>query len=79
MRLSRAPGAWPQFDVLVQEGYADSLIEAAIRFAIGKAGVSKVPIGISDMEQLNQAVEYSAKGPLPGEAPGRLRQIWANS
>jgi len=67
-----------QFGVLVEEGYADSLIEAAIRFAIGKVEVSTVLIGISDMEQLEQAVAYSAKGPLPPEALGRLRQLWAN-
>ena len=67
-----------RFGVLLQEGYADSLIEAAIRFVIGKAEVSTVLIGISDMEQLEQAVEYSAKGPLPPEALGRLRQLWAS-
>jgi len=66
------------FEVLVQEGYAGSLIEAAIRFAIGKPEVSTVLIGISYMAQLEQAVEYSAKGPLPAQALERLRQIWAN-
>src|SRR5262249_48297399 len=66
------------FGVLVQEGYADSLIEAAIRFAIGKVEVWTVVIGISDMEQLEQAVEYSAKGPFPPQALGRLQQLWAN-
>jgi L-galactose dehydrogenase/L-glyceraldehyde 3-phosphate reductase len=67
-----------RFDVLVQEGYVDNLIEAAIRFVIGKVEVSTVLIGISGMEQLEQAVEYSAKGPLPAEARGRLRQLWGN-
>ena len=67
-----------QLGVLIQEGYADSLIEAAIRFALGKAEVSTALIGISDMAQLEQAVEYSAKGPLPPEALGRLQQLWAN-
>src|SRR5262249_13384953 len=66
------------FEVLVQEGYAGSLIEAAIRFAIGKPGLSTVLIGISHMAQLEQAVEYSAKGPLPAQALERLRQIWAS-
>jgi len=67
-----------RFGVLLEERYADSLIEAAIRFAIGKVGVSSVMIGISDMEQLEQAIEYSAKGPLPPEALERLRELWAN-
>jgi len=67
-----------RFGILVQEGYVGSLIEAAVRFAIGKAAVSTVMIGISDLEQLEQAVEFSAKGPLPAEALGRLRQLWAN-
>jgi len=67
-----------RFDVLAQEGFAGNLIEAAIRFAIGKPGVSTVLIGISDMEQLEQAVEYSTKGPLPAGALDRLRQLWAS-
>ncbi|HEU5099067.1 MAG TPA: aldo/keto reductase [Roseiflexaceae bacterium] len=65
-----------RFDVLVQEGYAGNLVEAAIRFAIGKAEVATALIGISDMQQLEQAAEYSAKGPLPAEALERLRQLW---
>jgi len=67
-----------RFAVLALEGYVDNLIEAAIRFAIGKAEVATVLIGISAIEQLEQAVAYSAKGPLPAEALGRLRQLWGN-
>src|SRR5262245_39307894 len=66
------------FRFLIQEGYADSLIEAAIRFVIGKAEVSTVLIGISHLEQLEQAVEYISKGPLPTEALDRLNQVWVN-
>ena len=65
------------FRFLIQEGYADSLIEAAIRFVIGKAEVSTVLIGISHLEQLEQAAAYIAKGPLPAEALDRLNQVWA--
>jgi aryl-alcohol dehydrogenase-like predicted oxidoreductase len=67
-----------RFGVLIQEGYVDSLIEAAIRFAIGKLETSTVLIGISDMEQLEQAVEHTANGPLSPSALGRLRGLWAN-
>ena len=35
-------------------------------------------IGISDLEQLERAVAYSAKGPLPHEALDRLSQLWAD-
>ena len=67
-----------RFNVLVQAGYAGNLIEAAIRFVIGKAEVSTVLIGISDLQQLEQAVEYSANGPLSAGALDRLRQLWAD-
>jgi L-galactose dehydrogenase/L-glyceraldehyde 3-phosphate reductase len=67
-----------RFDVLVQEGHVDNLIEAAVRFAVGKAEVSTALIGISDMQQLEQAVDYSSKGPLSAEALDRLSQLWAD-
>ncbi len=57
---------------LVDEGYTRNLVEAAIRFAISKAEISTALIGISSMEQLEQAVEYTNKGPLPVEALDRF-------
>ena len=62
---------------LVDEGYAGSLVEAAIRFALSKAEVSTTLVGLSSLEQLEQAVEYAAKGPLPDEALARLQEVWA--
>jgi aryl-alcohol dehydrogenase-like predicted oxidoreductase len=67
-----------RFSFLVNEGYAGSLIEAAIRFVIGKSGVSTAVIGISTVEQLDQAVESANKGPLPAEAIERLNALWAD-
>jgi aryl-alcohol dehydrogenase-like predicted oxidoreductase len=67
-----------QFQFLIQEGYTSSLVEAAIRFVAGKAEVSTLLVGISDLDQLEQAAAAVAKGPLPDEALGRLNQIWAS-
>jgi aryl-alcohol dehydrogenase-like predicted oxidoreductase len=67
-----------QFEVLVHEGYADTLVEAAIRFVIGTPTVATTLIGISHHDQLEQAGVASAKGALPAEALDRLRQLWAN-
>jgi aryl-alcohol dehydrogenase-like predicted oxidoreductase len=53
-----------------------SLVEAAIRFAIAKPEVSTALVGLSNLDQLEQAVAAVERGPLPGEAIERLRQTW---
>ena len=67
-----------RFDFLVQEGYVESLVEAAIRFAVGTPQVSTALVGLSNMQQLEQAVASAERGPLPTEATKRLCQIWAS-
>ncbi len=66
------------FRFLVQEGYADSLVEASLRFALGNPGVSSVLVGYSSMDHLEQAVRFAANGPLPSEALARLPGVWAS-
>jgi aryl-alcohol dehydrogenase-like predicted oxidoreductase len=65
-----------RFALLVDEGFAGSLVEAAIRFAIGKPEVSTALVGISDMRQFEQAADAVSRGPLPAEALRRLDEIW---
>ncbi len=72
--------AWSRrFDFLVTEGYAKSLVEAAIRFVVGKPEVSTILLGISSMEQLEQAVDAVNKGALPTEAIDRLHAVWQSA
>ena len=65
------------FRFLQQEGYADNLVEASLRFALGNAGVSSVLVGYSSLEHLEQAVAFAERGPLPPEAMARLPEVWA--
>jgi len=65
------------FNFLVEYGYADSLVEAAIRFAITDEDLSTALIGLSSFEQLETAVAAVNKGPLPKEAIERLKGIWS--
>ena len=63
------------FKFLVDDGYAGSMAEAAVRFAISKPEISTALIGISSMDQLEQAVTYANKGGLPVEALDRLEKM----
>ncbi len=62
---------------LVEEGHAGSLIEAALRFAIGNGAVSTVLVGYSSLEQLEYAARCVEKGPLPPAALQRLAALWS--
>jgi aryl-alcohol dehydrogenase-like predicted oxidoreductase len=66
-----------EFRFLVQEAIVESTVEAAIRFAVGTPGISTALVGISNMEQLEQAVAAAERGPLPAGALERLHQLWA--
>jgi len=68
-----------RFACLAAEGHAESLVEAAIRFAIGKPEISTVLVGISDGEQLEQAARFAGRGPLGAEAQARVSALWASA
>ena len=67
-----------RFSFLVDEGLVDSLIEAALRFVIGNGAVSTALVGLSNMAQLEQAISFANRGPLPTEALEQLNRICVN-
>jgi aryl-alcohol dehydrogenase-like predicted oxidoreductase len=62
---------------LVAQGHADSLVEAALRFAITGDAMSTVLIGCSDLAQLDFAATAVNKGPLSPAALSTLTTIWS--
>ena len=62
--------------VLVDEGHAGSLVEAALRFPLGSDAVSTVLLGYSSLEHLEAAAAAVAKGPLSPDALARLEVCW---
>jgi aryl-alcohol dehydrogenase-like predicted oxidoreductase len=60
---------------LVDEGFAGSLVEAAIRFAIAPQAVTTALVGTSTLEQLDDAIAAAEKGPLPPAALDRLADL----
>ncbi|MGH7277060.1 MAG: aldo/keto reductase, partial [Candidatus Rokuibacteriota bacterium] len=70
VRRARVLGA------LVEEGHAESLVEASLRFALAAEGVSTVLLGCSSLEQLEYAAACVARGPLPAPALARLPALW---
>jgi aryl-alcohol dehydrogenase-like predicted oxidoreductase len=62
--------------VLVKEGHAASLVDAALRFPLSSPAVSTVLLGYSSLEQLEMAATAVAKGPLSSEVHDRLAVCW---
>jgi aryl-alcohol dehydrogenase-like predicted oxidoreductase len=62
---------------LVQEGYAESLAEAALRFVISHPAIATALIGIATVDQFAQALAAVAKGPLPPTALARAEALRA--
>jgi len=50
----------------------ESTVELAVRFALAKPGVSTVLVGYSDLQQLDDAIRWAARGPLPADAVARV-------
>ncbi|MBI3328285.1 MAG: aldo/keto reductase [Nitrospinae bacterium] len=61
---------------LVEQGYTENLIEASVRFAWSKEGISTVLVGFSSLEHLEQAITYAERGGLSSEALRRLGPAW---
>lgn len=62
-----------RFDWLVKEGHVESLVEAAVRFAISKQSLSTALVGIASANQLEAAASAAEKGPLPEPVLARLQ------
>jgi aryl-alcohol dehydrogenase-like predicted oxidoreductase len=64
-----------RLEPLIREGHAQSLVEAALRFAIANDAISTVLVGYSTMQQLEYAAHSIDKGPLSREALARLASL----
>jgi aryl-alcohol dehydrogenase-like predicted oxidoreductase len=62
-----------RYTFLVEEGVVSDLVEAAVRFVVSHPGVSTALLGISSGEQMEQAVQYVGRGPLPKDALERIQ------
>jgi L-galactose dehydrogenase/L-glyceraldehyde 3-phosphate reductase len=60
------------YSFLVDEGYVESLSEAAIRFAVTNEKVHTALIGLSNLNHLEYAVNAVEKGPLEEEVLGKI-------
>jgi aryl-alcohol dehydrogenase-like predicted oxidoreductase len=60
---------------LVGEGFAATLPEAAIRFALSHPAMGTILVGMATPEQFEHALAAVEKGPLPSAAFERLAQL----
>jgi aryl-alcohol dehydrogenase-like predicted oxidoreductase len=66
-----------RFAPLVAEGFAGSLAEAAVRFAITHQAMGTILVGMATPDQFEQALAAVQKGPLPQAALDRLATLQA--
>ncbi len=66
-----------RFAALVADGHAASLAHAALRYAIANRALSTILVGVSDPEQLADAIAAAEAGPLSTAGLARAAQIQA--
>jgi len=64
-----------RLEPLIREAHAESLVDAALRFAIASDAVSTVLVGYSTLDQLEYAARSINKGPLSPAALQRLAEL----
>ena len=52
--------------------------QTALRFVLGNRDITARVVGISEISQLEEALEAVARGPLPSSAIAKLDDLWAN-
>lgn len=57
---------------LASEASLESPVELALRFALAKPGISTVLVGYSDTGQLEDAIRWAERGPLPDDLARRI-------
>lgn len=65
-----------RFRPLIDGGFVDDLVEAAIRFVLMNEGVTSALVGCSSFEQFEHAAQAALKGPLPDEVLPVLDEVW---
>ncbi len=60
---------------LVEEGFANSLTEAATRFAISQPAIGTILVGMATPQQFEDSLMAVEKGPLPAAALERLTAL----
>ena len=63
------------FNSLIENQYAESLTELAIRYAITKDTISTIEVGIANIDELKDATDAVNKGPLEKEALVQIKAI----
>ena len=52
--------------------------QTALRFVLGNRDITARVVGISEIPQLEEALDAVAQGPLPSAAISKLGSLWAN-
>tara|TARA_B100001142_G_C14339351_1_gene657166 strand:- start:333 stop:1319 length:987 start_codon:yes stop_codon:yes gene_type:complete len=66
------------FQFLITEGFVENFVEASVRFAISNNNLDTSLIGLSNFDQLKQAIQYVNRGPLSQEAIDKISDTWTS-
>lgn len=61
------------YSFLIEKGVISNLVEASVRFVVSRPGISTALLGISSLDQLEEAVKYVERGPLSPDILGIIQ------